>query len=411
MSGVDPLELLGRLDGPIQPRPAFADALLEQCLDALEPRHWSLPRSRAVRVVAVLAACLVLAAAATATYLALRGSAATTPRPAELTVIAVRGGRITGAHPDLAAIQAVGGDGRLRTVWQCPEHTWCGDATSMAWSPGGRRLALTLGEIGGRSGYVGLHVIDVATGVDHHLGVPPIPHVAREQPTSVLERLGRAATRALGCILPHQVAWAPDGKRLAYVCGDDLQQGGIATTLHLINADGTGQRRIRTGTRTAYWPSFSPDGSRVAFATEPRPRVTYRHDTEIPAQHFVSSVYTVRLDGSERKLVAHSASAPAWSPDGTTIAYETTCGIRLSTPIGTVADACLVPGGRPAWSPDGLRLAVVDDRGVSIVDADGTGLRHLTGNSSAGTLGVGRPAWRPRTVAPRVQDRRPDPGL
>ena len=269
MSGVDPLELLVGLDGPIAPRAAFADALLSRCLSELEPRRgWrSMPRTRSGRVVAVLAAFLILAAVATATYIALRRQAAL-PRPAELTLIKLTSGRITGSHPGLATIQAVGRGGRLRNVWQCPDRTWCGDLTSMAWSPTGRQLAITLGEIGGRSGYVGLHVIDADTGLDRHLGVPAIAHSEREQPTSVLNRLMRASTRALGCPLPHEVTWAPNGKSLAYVCGDDLLQGGVGTTLYLINTDGTRRRRVRTGTPAAYWPSFSPDGTRIAFATD-----------------------------------------------------------------------------------------------------------------------------------------------
>jgi dipeptidyl aminopeptidase/acylaminoacyl peptidase len=420
MSGVDPLELLAGLDGPIAPRAAFADALLARCLSELEPRRrWrSMPRTRSGRVVAVLAAFLILAAVATATYIALRRHAAL-PRPAELTLIKLTSGRITGSHPGLATIQAVDNGGRLRTVWQCPERTWCGDLTSMAWSPTGRRLALTLDEIGGRSGYVGLHVIDADTGFDRHLGVPAIAHSEREQPTSVLNRLGRASTRALGCPLPHEVTWAPDGKRLAYVCGDGLLQGGARTTLYLINTDGTRRRRIHTGTLAAYWPSFSPDGTRIAFATEPSPQLSYRRETTKPIRHFRSSVYWVSLDGSRRALVARDASAPAWSPDGNTIAFESSCGVRLATPSGVDrtphqrAAGCLAPAGgrRPAWSPDGLRIAELGADGLSIIRADGTGLQRLTASTSIGTLGVGRPAWRPGAVQAPIRARRPIAGL
>ena len=161
----------------------------------------------------------------------------------------------------------------------------------MAWSPNGRRLALTFGEISGSSGYPGLHVIEATTGADKHLGAPAIPHSERNQPRSVIARMVISEHRALGCPLPHEVAWAPDGNRLTYVCGDDLLDGGVRTTVYVINADGTGRRRIPTGTFAAYWPSFSPDGRHIAFATHPSARRSDpRGRMELPSTPSASTV-------------------------------------------------------------------------------------------------------------------------
>ena len=318
----------------------------------------------------------MLAAAATAAYLAARQSAsAVIPRTARLTVISEDRGRIRGRPASLAAIAVVDTRGRLRTVWTCPKHIWCGDLTSIAWSPNGRRLAMTLGEIGGTSGYVGLHVIDEAnTGADAHLGSLPIPNIERSQPTPVLQRLVNETVKKLGCPLPHQVAWAPDSKRLAYVCGDDLLHGGEATTIYLINANGSDRRRLRTGTQSAYWPSWSPDGTRIAFATAPLPYPTFRHDTKSPAKRIRSDVYTTRTDGSDLTLLARAGSAPSWSPDGKLIAYEARCGIRLVTPKGNPripyrcarAPTSAAPASRSGHStvrssPSGLPMALGGD--------------------------------------------------
>ena len=406
MTEFDPLELLVGLDGPIEPRTAFSEALLVQCLNSLERRRrqW-LPRRRNARALVVLAAFLIVAAVATATYVALRGRAAAQHRPATLTVLEGVSG--------IATVRAVGPDGRVRTIWQCPEHIFCGEPTSMAWSPNGRRLALTFGEISGSSGYPGLHVIEATTGADKHLGAPAIPHSERNQPRSVIARMVISEHRALGCPLPHEVAWAPDGNRLTYVCGDDLLDGGVRTTVYVINADGTGRRRIPTGTFAAYWPSFSPDGRHIAFATHPSARRLDPRGAE----------WIFRLHHRPRRFRSNArrthASAPAWSLDGRTIAYESACGIRLATPRGLDVtprrggSRCLAGaiGRRPAWSPDGKLLAVEAAGGfVSIIRADGTGIELQTRETSVVEYGSGRPAWRLGRLSPAIPTRRPAPG-
>jgi Tol biopolymer transport system component len=425
VSGFEPLDSLGGVGGPVAPRASFADALLERCLDELQAARSSssrlrrLLRRRTVRIVIALAVALALVATATATYLVLtRGTAATAPqRPDRLTLIAAQGGRISNRPASLAAI-AVLVNGRLRRVWQCPHHTWCGELTSIAWSPDGKRLALTLGELGGRSGYVGLHVIDLRTGADTHVGVPAIPRVEREQSLSVLRRLGQLSGKRLGCALPSELDWAPDGSRLAYVCGDDLGQGGQPTTIYAIRADGSDRKRLPTGTSTAYWPSWSPDGTRIAFATQPRPQVTVRCCSNVPAAHYRSSVYTIRLDGSDRALVAHDASAPSWAPDGRAIAYESSCGIKVVTPEGRNATppagaACphTGPAGTPVWSPDGTTIAIAAPTGIQLVRPDGTHQHRASFQTGLGTYGVGRPAWAPGAAIDRLLQQHPKSGL
>lgn len=128
---------------PVDPPVAFADALLDRCLQELRPR-----RRGGLVVALALVGALVVAGAATATYFATHRSATPPPSspPSGLTII-----RTLPTQNAVSTIAAVI-DGRLRTIWHCPNHVWCGVLTSMAWSPDGRHLAITLGEIGGRSG-------------------------------------------------------------------------------------------------------------------------------------------------------------------------------------------------------------------------------------------------------------------
>jgi TolB protein len=256
-------------------------------------------------------------------------------------------------------------------------------------------------------------VIDLRTGADKHLGVPAIPNVEREQSAPVLIRLVRIAIKRLGCSLPDEVAWSPNSKRLAYVCGGFLN-GGTSSAIYTINADGTDRKRLRTGTTTAYWPSWSPDDTRIAFSTEVHPGMTVRCCSPSAPLRYLANVYTVRLNGSGRTLIARNAVAPSWSPGGTTIAYESSCGIKLASPAGldetppTVSCSILAAQGPPAWSLDGTTIAVTTEAGgTQLVSPDGTHLRVATGQNGLGGYGGGRPAWAPTAAIERLLEQQP----
>jgi WD40 repeat protein len=97
-------------------------------------------------------------------------------------------------------------------------------------------------------------------------------------------------------------AWAPDGKRLAY-----LAEGTNASNdVYVINADGTGQRALTDTPQDEEWASWSPDGTRlvISWATDP------------------NGTFIIEADGSDRVNVptyGHLVSTPAWAPDGSRI--------------------------------------------------------------------------------------------
>jgi dipeptidyl aminopeptidase/acylaminoacyl peptidase len=272
--------------------------------------------------------------------------------------------------------------------------------TSVAWAPDGRRLAFTQAELGGRA--VGLHVLDVATGSTLQIPVLRSRAPAATRMDAVLRRFVTEQLHVLGCTFPTDVAWAPDGVRLAYSC--QLQGG--RSGIFVIEADGSHRISVRTGVANAVEPTWSPDGRRSAFVTAPV--------TGSGANGTTSQVFVVDLDGTHRTLIARHATAPAWSPNGRTIAYwelsDCGGGIRLATPAGRdvtpfmTAARCRAIGspGMPVWSPDGRKIAIGTTYGVDVINADGSHNRQVLRESGRGAFGDSRPNWGPNPTGDTV---------
>lgn len=107
-------------------------------------------------------------------------------------------------------------------------------------------------------------------------------------------------------------SWSPDGRRLVF---ESSRHGNVE--LYVINADGTGERRLTHSPSNVVnsHPSWSPDGNSIVFDS-------FRNG----AFH----LYVIRPDGSgERQLTQGEAAGveefarhPEWSPDGRSIAFD-----------------------------------------------------------------------------------------
>jgi Tol biopolymer transport system component len=132
-----------------------------------------------------------------------------------------------------------------------------------------------------------------------------------------------------------------------------------ANHLLVMRADGSGQRVLTSG-RNLHHPAWSPGRRTIAFGM-------WDKDT-------YSDLYVINADGSGlRRLTRHRADTvePVWSPDGQTIAldeyYDGTYMIFVVNANGG-GERRLTPGLRfsgPTWSRDGRRIAFVRERYTS----------------------------------------------
>jgi Tol biopolymer transport system component/imidazolonepropionase-like amidohydrolase len=163
-------------------------------------------------------------------------------------------------------------------------------------------------------------------------------------------------------------------------------QGGLWT----VPIAGGSAKRLTDEYGDVRQPSWSPDGSTIAFQS-------YRDGQW--------RIWTIATDGTGLKPVTNGPfddREPVWSPDGSAIAFSSDRTGNYDLWILTLADGNVRqvtshPDNDffPAWSPDGSRLAFVSTRpdapGVYTIAVDGSGERLEV--QAAGS--VGAPSWSP----------------
>jgi Tol biopolymer transport system component len=146
------------------------------------------------------------------------------------------------------------------------------------------------------------------------------------------------------------------------------------------------------------------DGSPTT-AAQPRARLAFAH---------AGSIWLLSADGSHRRRVTRGRGdgSPAWSPDGSLIAFGRRAGetssVWVAAPNGDGTHALVSDSSAsyndPAWSPDGSQLAVTRyefgqsafTSSIEVVGRDGTGRRTVVSLRSTESLdAVGSPAWTP----------------
>ena len=197
--------------------------------------------------------------------------------------------------------------------------------------------------------------------------------------------------------------WSPDGSRLAWgpapLAPGVLRGGDIYTA----SAGGGDIRRVTTDGRIKESPVWSPTAPQLAYAS-------------MPSGSGSLELFKARDDGSDPVQITNGGAGsvswqPSWSASGGSITFVRTAGsesaIYVVRPDGTelhrVVEFYGRAAGEPAWSPDGSKIAYTSTENgharyggqeVFLVTADGSGERRLTELGPQAGFDVA-PTWSP----------------
>ena len=104
-------------------------------------------------------------------------------------------------------------------------------------------------------------------------------------------------------------SWSPDGSKIAFISERKSENGHI----FIMNSDGSNQKKISKSISWEYSPSWSPDGTKIAFISTQADKY--------------KSLNIMDIDGSNILKISNNLSndsSPSWSPDGSKIAFTST---------------------------------------------------------------------------------------
>ncbi len=174
-------------------------------------------------------------------------------------------------------------------------------------------------------------------------------------------------------------SWSPDGKRLAYQ--RDFNGSGI----YVINADGTGPQRLSPTPGFDVTPSWSPDGTKIIYAR--------LHEAPQPNKPPLTDIRVMNADGTgDRAILANTVFSvePRWSVNDSIVFMSLMNGGTLDVYVINLDGTGLrrltngANNGDPVWSPDGSKISFGSDReegnklNIFAMNADGSNVVQLT---------------------------------
>jgi Tol biopolymer transport system component len=186
-------------------------------------------------------------------------------------------------------------------------------------------------------------------------------------------------------------SWSPDGTKVIFAS----DRGG-AYDIFVMKANGKGMVQLSDRGRGDVEPAFSRDGKRVAFV-------------ECDQSFAHCQLWVMNANGKDARRLTRTPvedERPSWSPDDSKIAVTIKQAGNLDVYVLGVRNGVLqrlthgAADYQPTYSPDGTNIAFGSNRagapGLYVMQADGTQVSSLTSPSKGGDE---NPSWQAATVA------------
>jgi len=196
--------------------------------------------------------------------------------------------------------------------------------------------------------------------------------------------------------------WSPDGQKIAFVSQRDGNREIYIMDTACTNPDGCSQDAVNVTRHAAddWTPAWSPDGSQLAFSS------LRDGSWEIYVLNTACLDAPETCKDSLRQITSDGNLniSPVWSPDASRFAYNSKASgnwdiYTMSTDGTNIRQITTAPGNdlSPAWSPDGSQIAYeANQEGnveIYVIDANGTTVpQNITNYSTANDHG---PTWLP----------------
>ena len=175
-------------------------------------------------------------------------------------------------------------------------------------------------------------------------------------------------------------SWSPDGEHIVFASERDrhiqVKHGWLTSEIYVMDADGGNPQNLTNHPEDDGSPSWSPDGKRIVFMS----------DRDEPLLYF--DIYVMDADGNNLQRLTNNPRDdrdPSWSPDGKRIVFRARRDEHFENKFGITYEIyAMDTNGKnqqrltenrvydwyPSWSPDGKQIAFAFDRNGNLENFD-----------------------------------------